>query len=246
MTACYERTVCSMNILICNDDGIDAQGIKVLAEIASEIGNVYVVAPSGQRSAVSHGITIGKDIPVWKVPFDADVAEAYSVDGTPADCARVGINALLPSKPDLILSGINYGYNLGFDICYSGTVGAAREGHTFDIPAIAISMEQGASYDIAKAYLVDIIKDIIEQNKEVSELWNINFPVCKLEEVKGIKHCIPAPHSNFAESYTKNEVYENEYSIKVNWVIRTNEDENTDIYAVANNYIAVSKIKNFY
>lgn len=235
-----------MNILVCNDDGIDAHGIAKLAEIAGNIGEVYVVAPSGQRSAVSHGITIGKDITVWSVPFSVPVKEAFSVEGTPADCVRVGVKCLLPVKPDIILSGINYGYNLGFDTLYSGTVGAAREGNSYGIKAFAISMEQGADDTIVDKYLLDLLKELINEDINEGELWNINFPDCKLEEVKGIKRCEPASHSFFNENYIKTRVNETEYKVRIEGSLRTDCTDDNDIKAISDNYITVSKIKSFY
>jgi len=235
-----------MNILVCNDDGIDSHGIAKLAEIAGNIGDVYVVAPSGQRSAVSHGITIGKDITVWSVPFPVTVKEAFSVEGTPADCVRVGVNCLLPVKPDIILSGINYGYNLGFDTLYSGTVGAAREGNSYGIKAFAISMEQGADDTIVDIYLLDLLKSLINEEINEGELWNINFPDCKLEEVKGIKRCEPASHSFFNETFIKTHVNDSEYKVRIEGSLRKGGNDNTDIKAISDNYITVSIIKSFY
>lgn len=235
-----------MNILVCNDDGIDVHGIKKLAEIACKLGDVYVVAPNGQRSAVSHGITIGKEIPVWSVPFDAPVKEAFSVEGTPADCVRVGVNCLLSVRPDIILSGINYGYNLGFDTLYSGTVGAAREGNSYGIKAFAISMEQGADDSIVDAHLLTLLKELMDKEINEGELWNINIPDCSLEEVKGIKMCELATHSNYSESFEKIKISEREYKVKVKGELRKDSRENTDIRAIADNYISVSKIKSFY
>ncbi len=235
-----------MNILVCNDDGIDAHGISKLAEIACKLGEVYIVAPSGQRSAVSHGITIGRDITVWSVPFPVPVKEAYSVDGTPADCVRVAINCLLPIKPDIILSGINFGYNLGFDTLYSGTVGAAREGNSYGIKAFAISMQQGADDTIVDKYLLDLLKELIDEEIMDGELWNINFPDCKLEEMKGIKKCEPASHSFFNETYIKTRVNDCQYKVKIEGSLRTGGMQNTDMKAISENYISVSKIKSFY
>ena len=117
-----------MRILITNDDGIDAAGIRKLAEIAIKISDeVYIVAPSGQRSAVSHSITVGSALRIRRVPFPVGVRAAYTCSGMPADCVKVAVQAILREKPDVVISGINYGHNMGYDSVYSGTVAAARE-----------------------------------------------------------------------------------------------------------------------
>lgn len=129
-----------MKILITNDDGIDASGLRKLAEIVVKLSDeVYVVAPSGQRSAVSHSITVGKALRVRQVPFPVGVKAAYSCSGMPADCVKAAVHAILQERPDVVISGINKGYNMGYDTVYSGTVAAAREAVYQGIKGIAVS-----------------------------------------------------------------------------------------------------------
>lgn len=116
-----------MRILITNDDGINAAGIKKLAEIVTKISDeVYIVAPSGQRSAVSHSITVKEPLHIRRVPFPFGVKAAYSCSGMPADCVKAAVHAVLQERPDIVISGINNGHNMGYDTIYSGTVAAAR------------------------------------------------------------------------------------------------------------------------
>lgn len=124
-------------ILIVNDDGIKASGIKLLAEKAKKYGEVYVIAPDTQRSAKSHSITYSDYIEVVQEPAYLDGVEAYACSGSPADCVRVGIK-VIGRKPDVVLSGVNKGYNISYDIQYSATVGAALEAAFLGIPAIAL------------------------------------------------------------------------------------------------------------
>ena len=134
-----------MNILITNDDGINAQGIAVLARAAAEFGQVTLVAPARQCSAMSHRITLGRPLRLEQVDFPVPQVEAYSLDGTPADCVKAALDAILTERPDVVLSGINHGYNVGFDVAYSGTVGAAMEALMNGISAIALSQNDVGS-----------------------------------------------------------------------------------------------------
>lgn len=165
-----------MNILITNDDGIDAQGIALLAEAAGKFGTVTVVAPASQCSAMSHRITLNRTMVAKKRAGGLAGAEAYSLDGTPADCIRAALDAILPEKPDVVLSGINHGYNVGYDIAYSGTVGAAMEAVMSSIPAIALSQNDLGSYDNAKEYLPAILAELLGNPCGPNEIWNVNIP----------------------------------------------------------------------
>ena len=170
-----------MRILIANDDGISNKGIRLLAEWAKKLGEVTVVAPKVEQSAKSHAIDFITPVEIKKVPFVEGV-EAYSMSSTPADCVRFGTLAL-GKKFDLVLSGINYGVNLGADIVYSGTVGAIFEAARMRIPAIAFSSFP-ESQEIAAKYL-DEAYDFIVKNKMFDEcpIFNVNIP----NEPKGIR-----------------------------------------------------------
>ena len=172
-----------MRILITNDDGIGAQGIAVLARAAAGFGRVTVVAPARQCSAMSHRITLGRPLRLETVEFPVPGVTAYSLDGTPADCVKASLDAILPEKPDVVLSGINHGYNVGFDVVYSGTVGAAMEALMNGIPAMALSQNDVGSFDIASQYLPQVLAELLPQAPSSREIWNVNFPT---ERCQGI------------------------------------------------------------
>lgn len=132
----------NLKILIANDDGIRSEGIAHLARAVAQFGSVWVAAPERQCSGMSVRLTISEtsEMAVYRYDFPAPVEAAWSVDGTPADCVKVALCALLPFTPDVVLSGINDGMNAGLDVAYSGTVGAATEAALHGIPAIAVSM----------------------------------------------------------------------------------------------------------
>lgn len=170
-----------MRILITNDDGVNALGVRLLAEWATKLGEVTVVAPKTEQSGMSHAIDFVKDVEIKKVPFLEGVT-AYSMDSTPADCIRFGVLGL-KQRYDLILSGINRGVNLGADIVYSGTVGAIFEAARLDIPAIAFSAFPDGQEKAAK-YFDEVYEYIMKNNlfKE-TPLYNVNIP----NEPKGMR-----------------------------------------------------------
>ncbi|MDI6714634.1 MAG: 5'/3'-nucleotidase SurE [Thermodesulfovibrio sp.] len=148
-------------ILVTNDDGFFSKGIQTLAEILQELGEVYIVAPDRDRSAVSHALTMHRPLRV-----DLIKEKCFSVNGTPTDCVVVGVKKLLPREPDLLVSGINKGANLGEDVTYSGTVSAAIEGTILGVPSFAISLvgERPFRYETASYFALRIAKFILEKN----------------------------------------------------------------------------------
>ena len=150
-------------ILITNDDGIDAEGIVRLAEAAKEFGEVWVIAPERQRSAASHSITLRKPVEMKAYDFPVEGEKAYTCSGTPADCVRVGSLSLMPEKPDVVLSGINYGYNVASDIQYSATCGAAFEASFQGYIAISLSEDAGECHEVTDKYLKDLLTEYKHQ-----------------------------------------------------------------------------------
>ena len=175
-----------MRILVVNDDGIKAPGIERLARVAKEFGEVWVIAPTVQCSAMSHRITIQADLEVKPVDFPVEGVYAYSVSGTPADCVKAALLQIMPQKPDIVFSGINNGYNAGIDLLFSGTVGAAMEALLGGVPAIAFSCEGEGNYEVVDAYLYPVAKELMEKKLPANEIWNVNFPCCPVSELKGI------------------------------------------------------------
>lgn len=170
-----------MRILISNDDGVNTLGIRLLAEWAKKLGEVVVVAPKVEQSAKSHAIEIIHPIEIKEVDF-IDGVRAYAVDSTPADCVRFGLLGL-GEKFDLVFSGINKGINVGDDIVYSGTVGAAEEAAKLGVKSIAFSSEPN-DQAIAATYL-DKVYEYIQENKllELNDMYNINIPA-KVKDIR--------------------------------------------------------------
>jgi 5'-nucleotidase len=163
-------------ILISNDDGVRAPGIIALAEALADIGDLIVAAPDRERSAASHSISL--DHPLRATPVGPNT---WAIDGTPVDCVYLALHHLVPRKPDLCLSGINNGYNLGSDVFYSGTVGAALEGALRSVPAIALSLERQVPQDFthAAAFARDLVRDVLSRGPgaiELGTLLNVNIP----------------------------------------------------------------------
>ena len=193
-----------MNILIVNDDSIDAPGIAVLARAAAELGRVWVAAPAEQCSAMSQKLTLRELISVEKVTdFPASVAGAWRIGGTPVDCVKVALDWLLEEKPDVVLSGINNGYNCGQDIAYSGTLGAAFEAQRHGISAIAFSTAADRYLPEAEPYLLPLLRELTENRAEHGTVWNVNFPAVKESRpLRGIlRNTLVCPVSMYRENY---------------------------------------------
>lgn len=164
----------AMNILVTNDDGIHAPGITALAEALKDLGKVAVVAPDRERSAVGHALTL--HYPLRAVRLGPNV---FAVDGTPTDCVNLGIHSLLDFKPDIVISGINRGGNLGDDVTYSGTVSAAMEATLMGIPAFAVSLvtsDDGENYSVAASFAAKLATIISKQGLPNDTFLNVNVP----------------------------------------------------------------------
>lgn len=232
-------------ILVTNDDGISSQGIKILAKLLESAGDVYVVAPETEQSAVAHALTLHRPL-----KFDKAGKRAYSINGTPTDCVIIGINKLLPQKPDIIVSGINNGGNLGDDVTYSGTVAAAMEGTLLGIPSIAISLAKDmnnganrarpAAFKGAAGFAVKLVGMVLENGLPKDTLLNVNVPDSK--EIKGVKFTVQGKR-----------VYDNSVKELLDprgrrfyWIgggtPQGRGGENTDIEAVQDGYISITPV----
>ena len=160
-------------ILISNDDGYQSEGLRTLHEAVSGLAEVWVVAPESEQSASSHAISLHRPLRIREVR-----PRWYAVDGTPADCVNLALVKLLPRRPDLVVSGINRGANLGEDVFYSGTVGGAREGTFFGVPSIAVSLAARAETDYAPAasFAVRLAALVLEKGLPERTLLNVNVP----------------------------------------------------------------------
>ncbi len=171
-------------ILISNDDGINSKGLHRLHEALSELGDVFVVAPDRDQSAVSHSLSLYRPL-----RLEQATERVYTVDGTPTDCINLAINGIMNDhRPDLVVSGINKGENLGDDITYSGTVSAAMEGTLLGVPSIAISLagKNDYNFDAACYYSLKISKYVLENKLPKDTLLNVNVPGIDKEEIKGV------------------------------------------------------------
>jgi 5'-nucleotidase len=234
-----------MRILITNDDGIESDGIRRLAETAKEFGEVWVVAPESQRSAASHSITLRHPIDVH--PFQLmEGVHAFSCTGTPGDCVRVGILNIMPEKPDIIMSGINFGYNVASDIQYSATAGAAFEGEFQGILSIAFSEGMNGCHEVTDKYLKEIMTELIDNPYVPGQIWNVNFPHCKAGECKGILRDRKVSRKSFyTDRYKAVEEFSNGgVSLMVDGIFSPTTEEGTDIGAVLDNYISIGVVKN--
>jgi 5'-nucleotidase len=177
-----------MRILLSNDDGINAPGLRVLEDIACQLSNdIWIVAPEADQSGASHSLTLHNPLRLREISD-----KRFALSGTPTDCVLFGINHLMKDKaPDLVLSGVNYGANLAEDITYSGTVAVAMEASLLDVPAIAISLcthnRQSAHWSTAGYYLPKIITNILSQPMDPHTFININVPDIPVNAVQGVR-----------------------------------------------------------
>ncbi|MBC6003242.1 5'/3'-nucleotidase SurE [Paeniclostridium hominis] len=233
-----------MNILITNDDGIQADGIIALAKAIKEIANVYVVAPDTQRSATGHAITIHNPIMIKEEYIDDNI-KAYSISGTPADCVKLGIESIFKDvNIDLVLSGINNGANLGTDVIYSGTVSAAIEGLIQNKPAIAISYDSfkvsNEEYITASKHVVNLVNNI-KNNMHIFDdcILNVNIPDRDIKGFKITKLGIRKYENDIEERQSPHGKRYVWIGGKIKEIIQ---EENSDISAIENGYISITPI----
>ncbi len=233
-----------MNILITNDDGIYAEGIRALYESLKTIGKVTIVAPDAERSAVGHAITLSDPLRVKKVNRGGKFF-GYATTGTPADCVKLAIRALLKKKPDLIVSGINLGPNVGYSVLYSGTVSGATEGAILGIPSFAISLATftDPDYSFAAKFAKKLAKQII-QNKGLPKgtLLNVNIPAVSPKYIKGVR-IVKQSEKAIEERFDKREDPRKRiYYWLTGEVIKSDKKDDADIETIRNNYISITPI----
>lgn len=227
-------------ILITNDDGIDSDGIVRLAKAAMEFGEVWVVAPDSQRSAMSHSVTLRHSIEAWETDFPVPGVHAYACNGTPADCVRIGVLNIVAGKPDYVFSGINYGYNVATDIQYSATAGAAFEAAFQGIHTIAFSEEACERHEVTDRYLREIVAEFIDKPLEINQIWNVNFPSCRLEECKGIlRDRAVSTEEFYKDRYIETKVSEGRISYMVEGIRNYDASEGTDLKAILDDYVSI-------
>ena len=227
------------NILVSNDDGIHSEGLITLAKALESVGDVFIVAPDRERSAVSHSLTLHRPLRVKKIS-----SKVFSVDGTPTDCINLSLNGLLPVQPDMVVSGINYGANLGDDITYSGTVSAAMEGTLFGLPSFAISLacEDNAKFETASEFAVKVAGKIFKNGLPKDTLLNINVPDVAKKDIKGVKFTKQGKKTYSDAIVEKVDPRGKKYYWIGGSKIDIKHDDDTDLMAVSENYISITPL----
>lgn len=192
-----------VRILLTNDDGFAAPGLQALQRALERLGQVDVVAPVTEQSGVSHSITYLKPLTA-ELRGEGTRHKGWAVDGSPADCVKLGISELLPEPPDLVVSGINHGLNAGINVLYSGTVAGALEGSFFGINSVAVSLEEGPEqpYDRAAELACQVIEQLLAQQDAPSRLYNLNIPLVALDRSPELR-VVPMAVARYGENFMK-------------------------------------------
>lgn len=239
--------VCSMQkplILVTNDDGITAPGLRALVRYMKEIGEVVVVAPDSPQSGMGHAITLNSTLYSKKMHIDVEsgVDDAYSCSGTPADCVKLALQQLLKRKPDICVSGINHGSNSSINVIYSGTMSAAIEAGIEGVPAIGFSLcdyEWDADFKPAENSVKKIVREALTHKIPKGVVLNVNIPKLEKDKIKGIKVCRQA-RANWKEKFDKrtNPMGRDYYWLTGEFEL-LDKGEDTDEWALANGYVSV-------
>ena len=232
-------------ILVTNDDGIHAPGLRALVEVVSSMGKVVVVAPKSPQSGMGHAITINQPLRVNAVDHFKDV-EAYECTGTPADCVKLAKAEILKQKPDLCVSGINHGSNSSINVIYSGTMSAAMEASIEGIQAIGFSLlswDEKASMETSKHFAGIIVDKVLNNKLPEGVLLNVNIPNTTIENIKGVKVARQAD-AKWVEEY---DVRKDPMGKKYYWLkgefINFDRGVDTDEWALKNNYVSVVPVQ---
>ena len=230
-------------ILITNDDGIQARGLRALAEVLSDVGEVYVVAPDREKSACGHGITMRTPMVVEKVSIPFAKA-AWTVTGTPTDCVKLGLHALVEDV-DLVVSGINHGANVGEDCFYSGTVAGAAEAAFNEVPSLAVSVCSTKPENFVPSMRIArrLAKDIMEKGLKEGTMLNVNVPDLPPEELKGIR-VTRLGHVRYLENFRSAlSGYGDWYYWYNGEVVKMPQDPEADIQAIRDDCITITPLQ---
>ncbi|MCS7082860.1 MAG: 5'/3'-nucleotidase SurE [Bacteroidetes bacterium] len=231
-------------ILVSNDDGIDAPGLKALVEAVSPLGEVRVVAPERQQSAVGHAITMQQPLRAYPHRRSGRLW-GTAVTGTPADCVKLALAKLLERRPDLVVSGINHGSNTSTNVLYSGTVSAAAEGALYGIPSIAFSLcEQNWEADLSAARQIAsrIAAEVLRRGLPQGVLLNVNIPPLPLEQIQGIRVTRQAQARWIEEFDSRTDPFNRTYYWLTGTFVNFDEGEDTDEAAIAAGYVSITPI----
>lgn len=236
----------AIRILLTNDDGVNAAGLLAAFRQLSTIGEVLVVAPDRERSAIGHGITVHKPLRAFELDPKISGMRGWSVTGTPVDCVKIGLESLLSDPPTIIVSGINAGSNLGTDILYSGTVSAAMEGVIEGYPAMALSLDckegdTDCQYDLAAqigAVLAQYLADTISQ----VTLLNVNIPNIPREQIRGLKITCLGKRRYRDTIERRVDPRGRAYFWLAGQVVDSLDEEESDVFAIRNGFVSVTPI----
>lgn len=233
-------------ILVTNDDGITAPGIRMLIEVMNEIGDVVVVAPDSPQSGMGHAISVDNILYCNPVTVDEGPQLEYSCSGTPADCVKMAKNELLNKVPDLCVSGINHGSNSSINVIYSGTMSAAVEAGIEGIPAIGFSLldyDWNADFRQCKEFVRKIALNVLLNGLPDGVVLNVNIPKVKKEDIKGVKICRQA-NGNWKEDFTKRiSPLGKEYYWLSGEFVNNDKGLDTDIWALDNGFISIVPVQ---
>ena len=234
-----------MHILITNDDGIYAEGIYTLAMCLKDIARVTVAAPNREKSATGHAITMHSPITVKKITRFDKAITAYSINGTPADCIKLSLDVLMEKDPpDLVVSGINNGPNLGTDVIYSGTVSGAIEASIMGLPAIAVSMahHQIIQFDDAAEFIKELIPYVMTHQNSPRIIYNVNYPVCENSFIKGVRITRLGVRRYVNNFIHRTDPRGNSYYWMAGELMDLPQEEVSDMTAVREHYISITPL----
>ena len=233
-------------ILVTNDDGITAPGIRSLVEAVKDLGEVVVVAPDKPQSGMGHAITIGVPLRLNKVDDIFEGVESWQISGTPVDCVKLAVDKILHRKPDICLKGINHGANHSINVIYSGTMSAAMEASIESIPSVGFSLLDyrfEADFTAAKFYVHKIVESLLHRKMHKHFLLNVNIPAVPLELMNGIKVCKHA----YAKYDVDFDERLNPHGKKYYWLSgefkNFDKGEDTDVWALEHNFVSVVPVQ---
>ncbi|GGH35514.1 stationary phase survival protein SurE [Mangrovimonas yunxiaonensis] len=233
-------------ILVTNDDGITAPGIRALIEAMKTLGDVVVVAPDSPQSGMGHAITVNSTLHLDRVTIDQGDQPEYSCSGTPADCVKLAVREIMDRQPDICVSGINHGANSSINVIYSGTMSAALEAGIEGIPAIGFSLcnyNYNANFDAAKHYAKQIVAKALAEGIPKDVVLNVNFPDVPQKDIKGIRICRQAK-ANWIEEFDKRQTpHGKDYYWLTGTFVNQDNGQDTDEWALENNYISIVPVQ---
>ncbi len=235
-----------LTILVTNDDGINAPGIRFLVDFIADYGEVYVCAPDSPQSGMGHAVTINSTLHVDEVNLESRAIKEWSCSGTPADCVKLAMDQLLPKKPDICVSGVNHGSNSSINILYSGTMSAAVEAGINGVTSFGISLldfSYNADFEACRVQLKKLMDDLLQKELPKAAVFNINIPAVSQEKLKGYKYCRQA-NAVWEEEFIKREDPRGRtYYWLTGKFVNYDDGKDTDEYFLEKNYISVVPIQ---